>query len=353
VTAQRLPRTAAVLGGGAVGSVLLPALRTHGVRVVAAWSRSPKTPQWRTGALPRAMREAELVLLAVADAAIAPLCAQLVAERLVGPGQIVAHLAGALDLTALAPALGAGARIGSLHPLRAVPPGSRGDALAGSAAGIDGSDEEARGQLTALALALGMHPFPAAGSRALYHAAAVLAGGAQVALFAEAVRAFQVATGSTEADARAALLPLARGALDGLAAREPSHAITGPVPRGDAATLAAHLRALDGHDARTAALYRQLARVALTLVRSSGRAPEEQLNSVDRALATEPTGNRAQPRLARPSAPRPAARPGKSAAAIAPAAAKPAKSAPKKSAKSASKRTARKSGHGSPRGRAR
>jgi predicted short-subunit dehydrogenase-like oxidoreductase (DUF2520 family) len=74
-------------------------------------------------------------------------------------------------------------------------------------------------------------------SRALYHAAAVLAAGAQVALFAEAVRAFRQATGARQAAARAALLPLALGALA-------KGAITGPAVRGDHATIAAHRKAL-------------------------------------------------------------------------------------------------------------
>ena len=265
--------------------VLLPALRTVGVRVVAAWSRTPRTPQWRSGPLPRGLREAELLLLSVADGAVGPLCAQLGAERLVGPGQIVAHLAGALDLSPLASALAAGAKVGSLHPLRAIPPGSRADAFSGAAAGVEGSDDDVRGLLGALAQSLQMLPLAAAGSRALYHAAAVLAGGAQVALFAEAVRAFQAATGSTEPEARAALLPLAKGALEALAAREPAQAITGPVPRGDAETLTLHLRALESHDARTAALYRQLSRAALELSRSGARASDAQLAPIDAALA--------------------------------------------------------------------
>lgn len=314
--------------------VLLPALRTVGVRVVAAWSRTPRTPQWRSGPLPRGLREAELLLLSVADGAVGPLCAQLVAERLVGPGQIVAHLAGALDLSPLAPALAAGAKVGSLHPLRAIPPGSRADAFSGAAAGVEGSDDDVRGLLGALAQSLQMLPLAAAGSRALYHAAAVLAGGAQVALFAEAVRAFQAATGSSEPEARAALLPLAKGALDALAAREPAQAITGPVPRGDAETLTLHLRALESHDARTAALYRQLSRAALELSRQGARASDAQLAPIDAALAP-PSAPSARSAPSTPSAraanapvdPSPRTRPALQAA---PKAARPAAPAPRK-----------------------
>jgi predicted short-subunit dehydrogenase-like oxidoreductase (DUF2520 family) len=316
-TTTRLPRTAAVLGGGAVGGVLLPALRTIGVRVVAAWTRSPKTPQWRGGALPRGLREAELIILSVTDASVGPLCAQLVAERLLGPGQIVAHLAGALDLTPLAPALAAGAKVGSMHPLRAVPPGSRADALSGAAAGIEGSDDEVRGMLHALAQALHMLPLAAAGSRALYHAAAVLAGGAQVALFSEAVRAFQSATGASEPEARAALLPLTKGAIETLSSQDPAQAITGPVTRGDVATVSGHLKALDSHDARTAQIYRQLSQAASELAKRGSRTSAAKLAPINAALApgadalpsAVPTEPKKTAPAAEPKKPAPAAGP--------------------------------------------
>src|SRR5439155_848933 len=79
-----------------------------------------------------------------------------------------------------------------------------------------------------LALRLGMTPLLTADkSRPLYHAAAVLAAGGQVALFAEALRTFRDATGLPEPQARAALLPLALGALEKLWHEPPERAITG------------------------------------------------------------------------------------------------------------------------------
>jgi predicted short-subunit dehydrogenase-like oxidoreductase (DUF2520 family) len=277
--------------------VLQPALRSAGVRVVAAWSRTPRTNQWRTGQLPRGLREAELVILAVADSAVMPLCAQLALERLIGPGQLVVHLAGALDLEPLLAARAAGAKVGSIHPLRAVPPGSRADALAGSWCGIEGSDAIATAQLELLAQTLGMSPIHVAGNRALYHSAAVLAGGGMVALFAEATRAFCAATGATEEAARAALLPLSRGAIETLAARTPGAALTGPLVRGDAGTVATHLKALVGLDWRAASLYEVLSLAGLRLAREAGRINQEAVEALQTALgvghdeaATPPPG---------------------------------------------------------------
>jgi len=243
-------RTAAVLGGGAVAEALLAALPPAGVRVLASWNR-------RSGLEPPPLHDVDLVLVAVSDPAIAHVCKRLE----VGPAQLVAHLAGALGLQPLASARRKGARTGSLHPLR---PFTRGDGLGfrGFAAGIAGSDESAVADLEELCRRLGMTPLRTDGSRALYHAAAVLAAGAQVALFSEAVRAFREATGLPEPDARAALLPLSLRALEKLRRDPPQSVITGPAARGDLATVAAHRRALPRD---LVPLYDQLSRAALRL----------------------------------------------------------------------------------------
>jgi predicted short-subunit dehydrogenase-like oxidoreductase (DUF2520 family) len=248
-------RTAAVLGGGAVGAALVEELPRSGVRVVASWTRSG-------GLAPPPLEGADVVLLAVPDAAVAPLCSRLD----VGRGQLVAHLAGALSLASLAAARRKGARVGSIHPLRAFVRGRAQD-FRGAFAGVTGSDAAARGQLADLARRLGMTPLLLGDrSRALYHAAAVLAAGSQVALFAEAVRAFRKATRASERDARTALLPLAIGALENLRAQPPEDAITGPAARGDKATIKEHRRALPKD---LLPLYDALTRVSLRLARKN------------------------------------------------------------------------------------
>jgi predicted short-subunit dehydrogenase-like oxidoreductase (DUF2520 family) len=243
--------TAAVLGGGAVGEALLEELPKAGVKVLASWKRS-------SGLAPPPLLEVDVIFLAVHDAAVAPVCKLIE----VGTRQLVAHLAGALPLDALRAVRRKGARVGSLHPLRAFVRGQRQD-FRGAAAGIAGSDAGARQQLAALARRLGMQPIATRDrSRALYHAAAVLAAGSQVALFAEAVRAFRKATGTSEPQARAALLPLALGALEKLRAHPAALALTGPAVRGDLETISAHRRALPKD---LLPLYDQLTSVMLKL----------------------------------------------------------------------------------------
>jgi predicted short-subunit dehydrogenase-like oxidoreductase (DUF2520 family) len=79
--------------------------------------------------------------------------------------------------------------------------------------------------------------------RALYHAAAVVASNFPVALAALAEALFARAGVGGEA-ARDATRQLMRGALDNLDAHPPRAALTGPVVRGDAATVLRHLGAL-------------------------------------------------------------------------------------------------------------
>jgi predicted short-subunit dehydrogenase-like oxidoreductase (DUF2520 family) len=291
-------RTAAVLGGGAVGQVLTAALRSARVRVVLAWNRTEQ-PGWDTEL--EHVRDAELVFLSVSDPAVEPLCERI--AGLVGPGQLVVHCAGALSLEVLSSALEAGARTGSLHPLRAIPRGSGAAILRDAAAGVAASDETAREALDALARSWGMSPIPVSDeARALYHASAVLAAAGQVALFSRAVKTFQDATGAPEPLARSALLPLSQGALAALEHRDPSGALTGPVARGDAATVAAHRQALDE---RTLRLYDELTRAMLEL------RPSEEIEALVRtrpaeSRSAEDRGSRSSPPRPRP---RPAARP--------------------------------------------
>lgn len=254
----------AVLGAGAVAQALWRELPGQ----IVKWRRPGKLP---------ALDQVAVVLLAVSDGALE----EVVARLEVRPGQVVAHLAGALGLGPLKAALARGARTGSIHPLRAFVRGKPAS-FRGAAAGITGSDARARAILSALARKLGMKPLPVPGAaRALYHAAAVLAAGAEVALFSEAVRAFQAASGVTESAARAALLPLTLQALGKLAFAPAPSVITGPAVRGDAATVVAHRAALP---ADLLPLYDALTKISVFLAREGHRARPRQLADVLRAL---------------------------------------------------------------------
>jgi len=255
---SRLPRLA-ILGAGRMGQGLALALRQHDVALVR-----------RGVARADAVRAAGAVLLAVPDDAITSLAAALGAERSVGPDQVVLHLSGLLDRAALAPLHETGAALGSFHPLQTIADPTTAPArLAGAYAGIEG-DERALDLGRRLAEALGMTAVtvPSEGKVA-YHAGAALAANYTVALAAVAER-LALRAGIPASLATRIYLPLLRGTVANLEAG-PAAALTGPVRRGDARTIRAHLAVLTRADAQ---LYRLLGAEALRLAREAGLSPE-------------------------------------------------------------------------------
>jgi predicted short-subunit dehydrogenase-like oxidoreductase (DUF2520 family) len=122
----------------------------------------------------------------------------------------------------------------------------------------------------ALVRALGGTPaMIAPEAKAVYHAGAVFASNYLVTALAVAERLLEAAGMPVEA-AREALLPLARATLENVAALGPAAALTGPVARGDAATVRRHRAAMDPDQRR---LYDALARATLALAKERGLAP--------------------------------------------------------------------------------
>jgi predicted short-subunit dehydrogenase-like oxidoreductase (DUF2520 family) len=204
-----IPRCA-VVGHGRLGSALAAALRAAGVAVDGPLDRA-SAPQ----------ADAPVVLLAVPDAEIANAAAALpraTAETFVG------HCSGA---TTLAP-LSAHPRAFSLHPLMTVT--RAGADFADATAAVAGRTPEARALATQLAQTLGMHPIDVPDrDRAAYHAAASIASNFLVTLEWAAAR-----VGNLD---RAALAPLVRATVDNWLALGPAQALTGPIARGDEATV--------------------------------------------------------------------------------------------------------------------
>jgi predicted short-subunit dehydrogenase-like oxidoreductase (DUF2520 family) len=218
---------------------------------------------------PEEIQCAALVLLAVPDDAIMSVAAGLARESAVTAPQVVLHLSGLLDRRALEPLAATGAALGSFHPLQAVAdPSAAPELLTGSFAGLEG-DERALTAGTWLAATLGMRPVRLApGVKPAYHAGAVIASNYAVVLADMAERLARQA-GLSAADAAAMYLPLMQGTVANLAGGAVA-ALTGPIRRGDAATVRAHLAALAPEDRE---LYRQLGLAALRLAREAGLAP--------------------------------------------------------------------------------
>ncbi len=201
----------AVVGAGRLGTALAAALSDAGLDVEGPLGRGEQPS-----------RSAGIVLLCVPDRAIGPAAAEI------APGPLVGHCSGVTTLEPL------GSHPGfSLHPLMTVPAEGAAD-FHGIACAVAGDP-----MAVSLARRLGMRPITISDDdRAAYHAAACLASNFLVVLEDAAER-----VGRTAGLTRNDLLPLVRATVENWARLGPE-ALTGPVVRGDASTLASHREAL-------------------------------------------------------------------------------------------------------------
>jgi pantoate--beta-alanine ligase len=210
-----------VIGPGRAGRSLADALAAAGWRVEPLLGRGHDVRAAAGGV--------DLLVIATPDADVADVAAAV--EPV--PGTVVAHLSGSLGLDVLAPH----ERRASVHPLLPLP-----DAVRGAARLRAGAPFAIAGDVVAreVVAALGGTAFEVADDkRAAYHAAASVAANHLVALLAQVERI--AATAGVPLDA---YLPLVRATVDDVAAVGPAAALTGPVKRGDHATVARHLAAL-------------------------------------------------------------------------------------------------------------
>jgi len=267
-----------VVGAGRLGRALALAGRRKGVSIRATWNRTAERAEETaelcgpgtaaSGSLPGALREVDLsgavVWLTVVDEAVST-----TAERLAGrlrEAGVVFHAAGALDSSRLREA-GIEAPVGSLHPLLAVADpeaaARRFGDVTWSVEG-DGPAVEFGRRFTRVfgARCLELPP----GARARYHASAATAANLLVAL-ADAALEMATYSGLNREEARAALLPLMESAVENLRSKSTEEALSGPVARGDEATVERHLAALD-ETPEMQDLYRALTERARQLVAS-------------------------------------------------------------------------------------
>lgn len=274
------PPVIGIVGAGAVGTALGVALTRGGWPVHAVASRDlARRDRFRS--LVDVTRvfvdpepildEVELIVLAVPDDAVAGLAASL---RMYS-GQAMIHTSGALGAEVLGPAMAAGTQIGAFHPLVAFADTERAvTALHGATVAIEGDDQLAA-MLADMAEAIGATPVRLApGSKAAYHAAAVLAAGGLVALL-DAIAELGRVAGLDEAGALAIYGPLIEGTLGNARALGVRAALTGPMTRGDVGTLGTHLATLAAHAPTVLDLYVAAARREVDLAGARGAlAPE-------------------------------------------------------------------------------
>lgn len=203
------------------------------------------------------LARAELVLLTVPDDVLPGLVEGLAETGAVKPGQLLVHTSGRYGAKVLDPALRAGALPLALHPAMTFT-GTPVDVqrLAGCSFGVT-APEELRLAAEALVIEMGGEPeWIAEEMRPLYHAALALGANHLVTLVAQSMELLREA-GVAAPDRM--LGPLLGAALDN-ALRSGDAALTGPVARGDAGTVAAHVTELRRHAPQTVAGYLAMAR---------------------------------------------------------------------------------------------
>ena len=278
-------RVAALVGPGRAGTTVAAALRHHGWRVAGVSGRSRDAGSTRAAAeflgapvadIANVAEGAAVLIVATPDAAIS--AAALTAGRSLRSDALVVHLSGSQGVAALGglKEFRSDVRVGVLHPLLSL---QRPASFSAAAASLEGTWCATSGDAgsTELADVLGMRHFPLADShRAVYHSTAVVASNHLVALAGQVERLAKESGVPFEA-----FVELMRTTLENVASLGPSDALTGPVARGDLATVEAHLAAIPVEE-RPA--YRALAREALRLVELESPALA--------ALLDEPNGER-------------------------------------------------------------
>ncbi|MBL0176817.1 MAG: DUF2520 domain-containing protein [Ignavibacteria bacterium] len=272
-----------IVGAGNVGCVLGRFLYSKGLTISALIERDGMKLDLARSAIVALAHEKLLsgipehpaaVLLCVQDQKIAVLAEKLAALDRSWEGVFVAHTSGMQTSDDLRPLLDRGAVAGSFHPIQSFPsPYIDVQRLHGIGCGIEG-DGAFLAQARDFAAQIGWEPVVIRKQqKALYHLACVYAGNFITTLAADSL---EILRGATSEDADLApLMPMIQSVLSEILASSPRGAFTGPVARGDAASIETHIAALTRFKPELLPLY-------LELVRSSLR------------LATLPEGRRAE-----------------------------------------------------------
>lgn len=255
-----------VIGAGRVGAVLGAALRRAGHQVIAVSAVSDVSRLRAEALLPgvpivdvdQVSNGADLVLVAVPDDALPALLTGLVAAGAVAPGQFWVHPSGRHGIAVLDVVTHVGALPIAIHPVMTFTGTSVDLArLDGCPFGVTAPDA-LRSAAEALVIEMGGEPvWVPEEHRALYHAALAYGSNYLITLVAQAIDLLRAAGID---DPQRLIAPLLSASLDN-ALRHGDRALTGPVMRGDAGSVAAHIAVIEQASPEAAAGYRALARL--------------------------------------------------------------------------------------------
>jgi predicted short-subunit dehydrogenase-like oxidoreductase (DUF2520 family) len=250
----------AIVGAGKVGTALAAALRRAAVHVTLRAARK---------GLPRAPFTADLLILAVREAALEGLAGELARRGLVGKRTAVVHCSGSLGPEPLAALRGTASGVAQMHPMISFASTSFVPSLARGQVELDG-DVAAVRVARRVVRRLGMTPRTISGlDRIAYHAAAGFLANGSAALAAAGCRLLEKG-GVPPAVAPRMLGPLLRSVADNVERLGLPKALTGPVRRGDARAVERHLQVIESRAPELVALYRALVKAQVPLARALG-----------------------------------------------------------------------------------
>jgi len=279
------------IGAGKVGSALAVLLQKAGYSLAGVASRTDESARvlaerLNCPALPikKLACKSDVLFLTTSDDAIVPLTAELVRERAFHPGQLVLQMSGALSSQVLQPAAEMGAITLSLHPIQCFAGVEQAIALIpGTYFSIEG---DARGYDLTVRMVEeigGKHFLLDSEGKALYHAAACVAGNYLVALLDTAMSLLAEA-GVPEEIRLPAFLPLVTGTLENVKKLGITKALTGPISRGDRGTVEKHLAAMENLPLLSE-IYQTLGLATVGIALKKGTINEEQAAALRSLLA--------------------------------------------------------------------
>ncbi|HME10958.1 MAG TPA: DUF2520 domain-containing protein [Bryobacteraceae bacterium] len=224
------------------------------------------------------------ILIAVSDAAVEPV-AGLLARSGFRHG-IALHTCGAKGPELLNVLARRGVHCGSLHPMQSFATPEQGlTSLPGSFFAIDGDSAALQWASVLVWLLRGRSIRVSPENRCLYHAASVMAGNYVAALVHSAVELLQAA-GIENLTALNALAPLVRTSVENCFQVGPIKALTGPIQRGDLATVITHLNELKKQPGAVESLYCSAGRLAAEMARRRGL-PESEAAQIEGILLAQ------------------------------------------------------------------
>ncbi len=280
------------IGSGPVGTAFGVNLSRRGYPVIGVYDVVPDAAQQFADAVPGSqvfekaqelVDAAGLVFITTPDDIIPRVAAELKWHS----GQSVIHCSGASTVHSLDSAKEQGAMVGSIHPCQTF--AGREQAIAnlpGSTFAIE-AEEPLKTTLTEIARALdGDWVYLTSEDKALYHAAACIACNYFYTLVKIATDLWQN-FGKTTEEATKAYIPLLQGSVNNIASVGFPGCLTGPIARGDVATIKRHLAALEKHAPDILPLYKELGRQTIPIGIAKGTLSEDKAKELRSLLGNK------------------------------------------------------------------